>query len=210
MGQFREAKKIKNDMPSIFPNSFTTFWSLLRVEPFIIKAQLNYIPTCGWCQKCKKELEEKLENQKKQIEEQKKNVDDYPPSSIWGRITSVFSSRPVLADTVNKVPNADETVNPECGVMQSICVDSSELNIRVEGGKLKVEIGKRVERTDFMIEGLKRSKGNSSTFNKVLECNEVELCPVQCPEFFTIDNEEFEVKKVKLKVLKGRVNMFVS
>jgi len=101
-------------------------------------------------------------------------------------------------------------VNPECGVQKSICVDTSELNILVNGGgKLRVEIGRRLERTDFMIEGLNRLKGESPNYNMVLDCQEVEICPVQSPEFFTIDSEEFEVKRVKLKVIKDRINLFV-
>ncbi|CAL8113166.1 unnamed protein product [Orchesella dallaii] len=206
MGQYREAKKIKDEMPTFFGQFFTTFWSLLRVQPQIVKAQLNYIPSCSGCTKCKKEEEEKLEQarikaaENKQIEEKK-----YSQPSIWSRLTSIFS-RPVLAD-------ADLLVeNPDCGVEKSICLESSELNVVVEGGgKLKVEIGGRLQRTDFMIEGLRRLRGESPNHKITLECKEVEICPIEGagPEFFSVDNEEFEVKRVKLKALKDRVYFFV-
>lgn len=211
MGQYREAKKIQQDLPSFFGQYITTFWALFRVEPLVIKAQLNYIPKCSGCSKCKKEQEQERLQQQKKEEENKKKGEHLPQSSIWGRLMSIFS-RPVLADTFDKLEeDLTEIINPECGVEKSICVDSSELNIRVtSGGILKVEIGRKLERTDFMIEGLKRLRGESSSYSNVLECKEIELCPVEGPEFLSIDNEEFEVKKVKLTAIKERINFFVS
>ncbi|ODM95182.1 Acylglycerol kinase, mitochondrial [Orchesella cincta] len=138
--------------------------------------------------------------EKKQTEETK-----YPQSSIWSRITSIFSRSPVLADSDVLVEN------PDCGVQKSICIESSELNVMVAGGgKLKVEIGGRLGRTDFMIEGLRRHRGESPNYKMTLECKEIEICPVEGgPEYFSIDNEEFEVKRVKLKAIKDRVYFFV-
>ncbi|ODN00086.1 Acylglycerol kinase, mitochondrial [Orchesella cincta] len=207
LGQYREAKKIKEEMPSFFGQLFTSFWSLLRVQPLIVKAQLNYIPTCSGCAKCKKEEEEKLEQSRAKAAAEKKQTEEtkYPQSSIWSRITSIFSRSPVLADSDVLVEN------PDCGVQKSICIESSELNVMVAGGgKLKVEIGGRLGRTDFMIEGLRRHRGESPNYKMTLECKEIEICPVEGgPEYFSIDNEEFEVKRVKLKAIKDRVYFFV-
>lgn len=178
---------------------------MLRVQPTTIKAELNYIPTCSGCSRCVVEKE-----QKSSVETSKTDIS--PQSySIWSRIMNIFA-RPVLAAEIEE--SADERIaleeNPECGVAKSLCINSSELNVQVNGdGKLLVEIGGRLGRTDFMIEGLKRLKGESPKYNQVLECREIELSPVEAPEFLSVDNEEFEVKKIKLKVIKDRINVFV-
>ena len=100
-------------------------------------------------------------------------------------------------------------INPECGNWSSLCVETSELNIiPIGNGKLQVEVGGRLQKTDFMIEGLKRFRNEPSNYSQKIDCKEVEIVPFEGQEFLSIDNEEFDMKRIKINCLKDKVFFF--
>jgi hypothetical protein len=116
----------------------------------------------------------------------------------------------ILAQELSKIIEDSSYVNPQCGNWTSFCVDTSEFNIRVCGdGILKIEVNKKLDRTDFMIEGLKRLRNEDRNYSQTIECQEAEIIPIDGQTFMSIDNEEFEMKSIKLKCLKNKVYFFV-
>lgn len=84
IGQFREAQKIKDAMPSLFPNYFATFLSLYRTPVQNFKAEVRYVPSCEGCVKCAKP-----KNTVKLVQDSvSSHISNQP--SIWSRIFSVF------------------------------------------------------------------------------------------------------------------------
>jgi len=84
IGQYREAQKLKDDMPSLFPNYFRTFWSLLRTPEQAFKAEIRYIPSCIGCARC-------VEQKKLEITPAPVPVPHKPSQpSAWARIFSIF------------------------------------------------------------------------------------------------------------------------
>lgn len=116
-----------------------------------------------------------------------------------------------LAQTTTEIDAVDNPyVNPECGTWESFCVDTSELNVKVAGnGRLQIQVNKKLDKTDFMIEGLKRRKNASANYAQVIDCQEIEIFPIDGHKYMSIDNEEFEMKPIKVKCLKEKVYFFV-
>ena len=101
------------------------------------------------------------------------------------------------------------SINPKCGVWESICVDSSELNILAKGnGKLEIQIGHNLGRQEFIKEGFRRRFDKQYEFSHTISCREVEVIPVSTPEFCSIDHDEFPVIHLKMKVLPNKVYFF--
>jgi hypothetical protein len=90
IGQYRDAEKIKDEMPSLFPNYFATFLSLYRTPDKLFKAQIRYIPTCDGCLKCK-ETEPEATQTVATVESKATRTQP----SILSRLFSVFQPQPV-------------------------------------------------------------------------------------------------------------------
>lgn len=89
-------------------------------------------------------------------------------------------------------------------------METSEFNVRPNGnGRLQIQLSKNLEKTDFMIEGLKRHRNEEGNYSQLIECQELEIFPIEGQEFMSIDNEEFEMKPIKVKCLKEKVYFFV-
>lgn len=90
IGQFREAQKLRDDMPSFFPNYFTSFWSLYRTPVMSFKAEIRYVPTCEGCLTCTKPIEV-TQTMLPDLNIAEKSSGP----SIWSRIFAVFRTQPV-------------------------------------------------------------------------------------------------------------------
>jgi len=185
VGQYREADHIQTNMPSIFSTSFATFWSLLRAPRPQFKAELRYTPACKGCTKCLKD-------------------DPTPQQSILTRMSSVL--RPSRATNSDSKPRIE---NPDCGTWSSMCVDTLEFNVKPKGdGCLEVEVGVDNGRTEFIGEGMRRLDGQPPILSNTFECSQLEIIPLSTPEFCSIDYEEFEVKPMRISVLRDKVYFF--
>jgi len=118
------------------------------------------------------------------------------------------SSQPNVRESII---SESSLVNPSCGEWNSLCIETTELNIKPCGdGKLKVEVGNRMNKTDFMIEGLKRYRNEKPNISQTIDCTEIEIIPENPHnnEFLSIDNEEFDMKHIRIKCLKKKVYFF--
>jgi acylglycerol kinase len=187
LGMFREALKRKADMSTILGDYFTTVWSFLWTDETIFKAEIRYTPPCPGCLKCFKEEPAKV-NQN---------------NSMVSRVMSVFRPRQA------QEPRKPLIVNDDCGIWTSICVETPEFNIQPqEDGTLAMEIGKKLNTTDFIRQGLKLISNSKDTIDKKISFNEAEIIPVEAPEYCSIDGEEFEVRPFYIRVLKNKLFFF--
>lgn len=104
-----------------------------------------------------------------------------------------------------------KTENPECGVWTSLCVDTSEFNVSaMPDGYLKLDVGAPLTFTEFVQEGLRRCNGKSANIRESFKCNEIEIKPIETPEFCSIDSEEFEMQEIKITILRNKVYFFTQ
>jgi hypothetical protein len=110
------------------------------------------------------------------------------------------------------LPKGEESiVNPNCGSWDTLCVETSEVNVKPCGnGKLQIQVGQRLTKTDFMIEGLKRYRKEPCNFSQTVDCKEIEIIPVEGQESLSVDNEEFDMKRIRVKCLKNKVYFFTK
>jgi len=88
IGMYREAQKIKSEMPSLFPNYFATFLSLFKTEDKLFKANIKYIPPCDGCLKCKTMEEKDVASVTTKLNQNSNNSSDSP--SFWSKLFSIF------------------------------------------------------------------------------------------------------------------------
>jgi len=195
IGRFLEASKREDDMPRFLNDKLRTLWSHYRAPVVKCKAEIRYLPYCDGCSKCKEERLRKSD----------------PQRSLFQRVVSVF--RPsVYAGQRHAEESSDpkwDRLNASCGSWESFCVDSTELNILAQGnGKLEIQIGKEFSTTEFIREGLRRKYKGLYDFSSRIPCQEVELIPLDSPENYSIDNEDFPVKPIRMQVLRNKVYFF--
>lgn len=107
-----------------------------------------------------------------------------------------------------------EIVNPECAVANELCFKSTDFRIRPENNDglsiLSVGLGKnKYSYTEFVSEGWRRLNGNSET-PEAVKARTVEIQPLEnrSDVVIAIDQEEFDVKPVKVTVLPKMVKFF--
>ncbi|XP_063975455.1 acylglycerol kinase, mitochondrial isoform X2 [Diachasmimorpha longicaudata] len=114
--------------------------------------------------------------------------------------------------------------NDKCGQYNEIPISATELSLITSNVKnpvkegppsVKLHLGPEyVSYTDFVAEGWRRIKGEKTLINKTVEAKDIELLPNTADDsndkqqYFSIDNEEFEMKPVKIKLLSNAVKMF--
>jgi len=195
-------------MPSLFPNYFASFWSLFRTPEKTFKAEIRYVPPCDGCVKCAKNVEAEVKPDSVILPKK-----DPSGPSILSRIFSIF--QPVHAQDADVLePEEIKEIQPlkednGCEKWSEICLDTSEFNVRPLGnGKMRIEINRKLGKTDFMIEGLKRHRKEEPNYSHKIECQELEIIPHDGHEYLDIDSEEFEVKRIRIKCLKEKVQFF--
>ncbi|XP_011300465.1 acylglycerol kinase, mitochondrial [Fopius arisanus] len=114
--------------------------------------------------------------------------------------------------------------NDKCGQYNEIPINATEISLITSNVKnpvkegppsVKLHLGPEyVSYTDFVSEGWRRIKGEKTLINKIVEAKDIELLPntgddsSDKQQYFSIDNEEFEMKPVKIKLLSKAVKMF--
>ncbi|KZC09762.1 PREDICTED: acylglycerol kinase, mitochondrial [Dufourea novaeangliae] len=121
------------------------------------------------------------------------------------------------------VPEIDysKIVNEQCGIPHELPISTSELHIEspnVEKSQassspaaLKLKMGpKHVGYFSFVVEGWKQENDNKLLYKQVLEAKDIEITPQEITKENTlyIDDEEYELKSVKIKLLSRAVKVF--
>ncbi|XP_060821605.1 acylglycerol kinase, mitochondrial [Bombus pascuorum] len=114
-------------------------------------------------------------------------------------------------------------INEKCDVLHELPISTCELHVatsnidklQVESSppSLKVKIGpKDINYFSFVSEGWKKEKSNKSLCNQIVEAKKIELTPQKTDKNHTlyIDNEEYELKAVEIKLLSQAVKVFSS
>lgn len=120
-------------------------------------------------------------------------------------------------------PDYSKVVNVNCRTTQAIEAQPSEMLLSAnvnrksdETPALKVEFGKdEVSATDFILDSWKRLRTEEFIPDSVIDVRALEFQPERVyseenEAFFSIDNEAYEVKPVRISVLPRAVRMFVS
>ncbi|KAF7990384.1 hypothetical protein HCN44_000189 [Aphidius gifuensis] len=116
-------------------------------------------------------------------------------------------------------------INNKCGEYKEMPISSTELSLISSNlsdnsndtqSSVKIYLGpEHVTYMDFVKEGWRRIKGEKNLVIKTLEAKDIELFPNANlkqqgqQQYFSIDNEEYEVKPVKLRLFSNAVKIFV-
>ncbi|OXU30059.1 hypothetical protein TSAR_015262, partial [Trichomalopsis sarcophagae] len=163
---------------------------------------IRYSDPCSGCSKCCQEQEKQS-----------------PSGRRWWH-----SFVPIIKKTDEKAIDYSKVINENCGVIREIPVSATELRITTQNVDQKndrlipsvtIELGPdSVNYTDFVTEGWRRIKGIKTLVNKTLEAKDIEIHPLKSDEFankessFYIDNEEFELKPAKFRLIPKNVKVF--
>ncbi|OAD61585.1 Acylglycerol kinase, mitochondrial, partial [Eufriesea mexicana] len=111
-------------------------------------------------------------------------------------------------------------INEKCDILYELPISTSELHIdtsniyksQIESlSSLKIKMGpKDINYYSFVSEGWKKEKDNKSFCNQVIEAKNIKLTPQKVDKYSTlyIDNEEYELKAVEIKLLSRAVKVF--
>lgn len=86
-------------------------------------------------------------------------------------------------------------------------------NVQKSTPKIIVEIGpENVSYFDFIRNGIKLEKGTKDDIQEIVEARVIKLNPQQLKEdyWFSIDNEEYEVKPINITLLPKLLNVFCT
>ncbi|XP_043251580.1 acylglycerol kinase, mitochondrial [Colletes gigas] len=129
------------------------------------------------------------------------------------------SRRNTITDNVDY----SRIINENCGVRHELPVSTSELHIETSNidksqalsssplSSLKVKKGPKCENYfSFVVEGWKQENNNEQLYEQIIEAKDIELIPQEITNENTlyIDNEEYELKTVKIKLLSRAVKVF--
>lgn len=109
--------------------------------------------------------------------------------------------------------------NPECQTVYQKHISTVDFNLSIvnnssEVPKLVVDVGpQQVDYFDFVKEGWKSEKGEKRKVKEVIEARSVEIQPKvnkgsQKEEWFSIDNENYELKPIRVTLLPRLINVF--
>ncbi|XP_012271440.1 acylglycerol kinase, mitochondrial [Orussus abietinus] len=114
--------------------------------------------------------------------------------------------------------------NEKCGILHDLQISASEVHFftrtttrskQTDTPAIKVEIGpKDVSYLSFVVEGWRRIKGNKTLISDTFMAKDIELHPKKDPKYpdkeqsFYIDNEEFDLKPIKIRLLPQSVKLF--
>lgn len=159
------------------------------------KGTLKFTPPCPGCSNCR-----------------------LPEPPIKSRWLDIFL--PTVDKSSNK--SFEHIINENCSIAEEVCFKTTELNIKPKRLNdntppyLSVALGKMgLGYFDFVSEGWKRVKNGLPDDVKDIQVRTVELLPlnVSKPEkeiWINIDNEEFEVKPIKITLLPNAISIYCN
>uniref|UniRef100_A0A0A9Y733 Acylglycerol kinase, mitochondrial n=1 Tax=Lygus hesperus TaxID=30085 RepID=A0A0A9Y733_LYGHE len=179
-----------------------------------IEANIRYSPPCGGCNNC---YQQRADLRREAPTQQ---------SSRWWNIMSLENRRTV---TQNVEPVVDYTAiaNETCTVVKETKVITSDLNITITDRsqdhqlvpKLVLEVGPEVKyQGELLTEGFKILKDEKSVLKDVIEAKQLEIRPLESTsqpsateeveDNLSIDNEDFEVRPIRVSILPNSVRVF--
>lgn len=164
------------------------------------KAKLIYTDPCAGCQNCY------IKPHEKEVQSQRR---------WWLRFIPSF--RPAGTNRV-QIPNYSKIINPNCSKINEISVENSNgilfattntaevVSLPDEPPKLAVKLSKETKGYDFITDSWKRLQTNQFSTNQEITARTVEVLPDNtatdgAEHFFSIDNEAYEVKPVRITIL---------
>ncbi|XP_043269650.1 acylglycerol kinase, mitochondrial [Venturia canescens] len=169
-------------------------------------ATVRYSEPCHGCSRCYKELH---------------STEETNTTRRWWQ---AFLPRKVVHATG---PDYSKIVNDKCGELHELPISATELHLTTDNienvdphtpPSIKLQLGpETISYTDFIAEGWRRVRGdNKPTLNEALRAKQIELIPNKAENFgdkeqmFSIDNDEFELKPLKIRLLSKAVTIFCS
>lgn len=164
------------------------------------KALLSYSDPCSGCQNC--------------VQKKKPTVQH---SSWWTRILpKVTEKKPLDEIDYSKIYNED-CVQVHEKTIDTLDFQLTTSQIETDGTpSLRVKLGPdKITYGDFVSEGWKRIKGDKSNIVEKLDARMLELIPEtisseEKPVWFAIDNEEYEVKPIRVTLIPKAIKVFCS
>ncbi|XP_071568150.1 acylglycerol kinase, mitochondrial isoform X1 [Temnothorax nylanderi] len=110
-----------------------------------------------------------------------------------------------------------KVMNEDCGLFHEMPILTTELCIKTENVSvqsaplLKIALGpENISYATFVEKGWKRERDNKLPINSILDAKYIELYPETTNEdqMFYIDNEEYELKPIQVKLLPQSVTIF--
>ncbi|XP_048507133.1 acylglycerol kinase, mitochondrial isoform X2 [Athalia rosae] len=117
-------------------------------------------------------------------------------------------------------------INESCGTLHAIPISTTQLEIvtsNIEPNSpeaapmIHLHLGPaNISYLDFVKEGWRRANGNKKSVERTIDAKEIELRPHESvikeeqTKMFSIDNEDFEVKSIRVKLLPKSVTMFCA
>lgn len=116
-------------------------------------------------------------------------------------------------------PKYLQIINPGCSIIHEknistldLALLTSNANPNLEGNqtpKLTVEMGpEKVSYFDFVKNGFKIERGEPQEVKHIIEAKMIVLNPKNEHSLYSIDNEEYEVKPIRITLLPKIINMF--
>ncbi|XP_034950527.1 acylglycerol kinase, mitochondrial [Chelonus insularis] len=120
-------------------------------------------------------------------------------------------------------PDYSRIKNENCNKYHEVPITATELSIVTRNVEhslaenlpaMKLKLGpENISYLDFVKEGWRRNKGYITLVQKTFEAKDLELMPTMSDnsddqQYFSIDNEEFELKPMKLKLIPNAVKIF--
>lgn len=117
-------------------------------------------------------------------------------------------------------PKFASIINPDCPKIQEKIVSTIDLSISTNDAirysdhnhKLIVKIGpKTINYFDFVKNGFRIERGEEKDVRELVEARVIKLNPQKEDDsWFSIDNEEYEVKAIKITLLPKLINIFCN
>lgn len=207
LGAFRDAH-MKID-------KYWYFWKLRSIVPYVLGSfyrnkvigELTYTSPCTGCAKCYKNRSDLFTGIQQHIE----------PRRWWHAFVPNFQKS--LGDT-SKFVNYEKIENLQCDVESTVLVNTVDLNIatKITTGvpSLRVDIGpNKISYLNFIKEGWLRENSDPSVHqqretHQTLNVQKLRFMPSEksMDNFLSIDNEEYEVKKIAVTLLHNIIAVF--
>lgn len=170
-------------------------------------ADLRYSNPCAGCSRC--------------YRHQQNSISSSGDRRWWHSFVPKRNS-PTFATDIDY----SKVTNDTCGTYHEIPIVTTEFEITTSNVEpassdappsIKIRLGpEKVSYLDFVKEGWRRADGIKTGIEETIEAKDIELRPRESvlksdqTKMFSIDNEEFDIKPIRVKLLPKSVTMFCS
>ncbi|XP_014250212.1 acylglycerol kinase, mitochondrial isoform X1 [Cimex lectularius] len=183
----------------------------------LIQARLRFSPPCAGCNKCYKYRPDLVVIKPEPV----------PNASKWWNFSSLKNRRLMTQIAVEPAVDYTKINNEHCSVMEEKVVKTSDLYLTTSISneisnipKITLKIGPVVDHQGQLLsDGLKLLQENDSVVVDELEAKQVEITPLlekvnyrskEKEDCIAIDNEDYEVRPIKVTILPNSVKVFCN